>query len=75
MIRTLKAIMAARIIVGNRGGKVLIYKGYKSIRRTESAQVLYIGVAGDRSVGQTYEHVLLTSKTSHLILESCMAYI
>jgi hypothetical protein len=29
MIRTLIAVMAARIIVGNRGGKVLIYKGFK----------------------------------------------
>ena len=67
MIRTLIAVMAARIIVGNRGGKVLIYKGFKYQKNRERASAIYC-----RSVGQTYEHVLLTSKTSHLIFESCM---
>lgn len=66
MIRTLIAVMAARIIVGNRGGKVLIYKGFKYQKNRERASAIYC-----RSVGQTYEHVLLTSKTS-LIFESCM---
>ena len=66
MIRTIIAIMAARIIVGNRGGKVLIYKGFKYQKNRERASAIYC-----RSVGQIYEHVLLTSKTS-LIFESCM---
>ena len=41
MIRTLIAIMAARIIVGNRGGKVLIYKGFKYQKSREHASAIY----------------------------------
>lgn len=41
MIRTLIAIMAARIIVGNRGGKVLIYKGFKYQKNRERASAIY----------------------------------
>ena len=41
MIRTIIAIMAARIIVGNRGGKVLIYKGFKYQKNRERASAIY----------------------------------
>jgi hypothetical protein len=41
MIRTLIAIMAARIIVGNRGGKVLIYKGFKYQKNRKRASAIY----------------------------------
>jgi len=41
MIRTLIAIMAARIIVGNRGRKVLIYKGFKYQQNRERASAIY----------------------------------
>jgi hypothetical protein len=40
MIRPLIAIMAARIIVGNRGGKVLIYKGFKHQKNRERASAI-----------------------------------
>ena len=41
MIRPLIAIMAARIIVGNRGGKVLIYKGFKYQKNRERVSAMY----------------------------------
>jgi hypothetical protein len=47
-------------------------KGAVKVNFSAFSEVFEIVICGNRSVGQTFEHVFLTSRTSHLIFESCM---
>jgi hypothetical protein len=44
--------MASRVIVSNRGGKVLIHNGFKYQKKTDKEQNLFIGVVGEKNAGQ-----------------------
>jgi hypothetical protein len=44
--------MAARVVVGKRGGKVLIHNRFKYQKKTDKGQNLFIGVVGEKNAGQ-----------------------
>jgi hypothetical protein len=60
--------MAASITVGNQGGKVLLYNGFKY--QKNRLRTRDIGVAGGRNVGPIYKQMFSTSMIGIQIFKS-----